>query len=34
MIRVVLFDLDDTLFAHREAVRAGIAAHLAADTRT
>ena len=29
-IRVVLFDLDDTLFAHREAVEAGIAAHRAA----
>ena len=31
MIRVALFDLDETLFAHREAVRAGIAAHLAAE---
>lgn len=27
MISVVLFDLDDTLFAHREAVQAGIRAH-------
>jgi len=26
-IRVVLFDLDDTLFAHRESVEAGILAH-------
>lgn len=26
-IRVVLFDLDDTLFAHRESVEAGIRAH-------
>ncbi|WP_223694484.1 HAD family hydrolase [Leifsonia poae] len=26
---VVLFDLDDTLFAHREAVARGIAAHIA-----
>ena len=26
-IRVVLFDLDDTLFAHREAVEAGVAAY-------
>lgn len=26
---VVLFDLDDTLFAHREAVERGIASHLA-----
>lgn len=29
-IRVVLFDLDDTLFAHRESVEAGIRAHRAA----
>ncbi|MEO7722135.1 MAG: HAD family hydrolase [Pseudolysinimonas sp.] len=29
-IRVALFDLDDTLFAHREAVDRGLAAHLAA----
>lgn len=29
-IDVVLFDLDDTLFAHSEAVAAGIAAHRAA----
>jgi putative hydrolase of the HAD superfamily len=29
-IRVALFDLDDTLFAHREAVDAGLAAHRAA----
>jgi len=28
---VLLFDLDDTLFAHRDAVRAGFAAHLAAQ---
>jgi putative hydrolase of the HAD superfamily len=28
-IRVALFDLDDTLFAHREAVERGIAAHRA-----
>ncbi|BDZ45832.1 hydrolase [Naasia aerilata] len=28
MIRAVLFDLDDTLFAHRGAVEAGILAHL------
>lgn len=27
MISVVLFDLDDTLFAHRQAVDAGIVAH-------
>jgi putative hydrolase of the HAD superfamily len=27
MIRVVLFDLDDTLFAHTESVRAGVLAH-------
>jgi putative hydrolase of the HAD superfamily len=27
-IRAVLFDLDDTLFAHREAVATGIVAHL------
>jgi putative hydrolase of the HAD superfamily len=27
-MKVVLFDLDDTLFAHREAVRVGFAAHL------
>ncbi|NQX11073.1 HAD family hydrolase [Microbacteriaceae bacterium VKM Ac-2855] len=27
MITVALFDLDDTLFAHREAVQAGIRAH-------
>lgn len=27
MAEVVLFDLDDTLFAHRESVEAGIAAH-------
>lgn len=30
MIRVVLFDLDDTLFAHRAAVEAGVRAHRAA----
>lgn len=30
MIRVVLFDLDETLFHHRQAVRDGIGAHLAA----
>lgn len=29
MIRLALFDLDDTLFAHREAVAAGIALHRA-----
>ncbi|MEP6481351.1 MAG: HAD family hydrolase [Rhodoglobus sp.] len=29
MIAVALFDLDDTLFQHRQAVRDGIAAHLA-----
>jgi putative hydrolase of the HAD superfamily len=29
-IRAVLFDLDDTLFAHRESVEAGIHAHRAA----
>ena len=29
-IRVALFDLDDTLFAHREAVERGLAAHRAA----
>ncbi|HEU0205205.1 MAG TPA: HAD family hydrolase [Pseudolysinimonas sp.] len=29
-IRVALFDLDDTLFAHREAVDRGLAAHRAA----
>jgi len=29
MISVALFDLDDTLFAHRLAVRDGIAAHIA-----
>jgi len=29
VIRVVLFDLDDTLFHHRQAVRDGIAAHVA-----
>ncbi len=29
MIRIALFDLDDTLFAHREAVAAGIALHRA-----
>jgi len=29
-IRVALFDLDDTLFAHREAVQRGLAAHRAA----
>lgn len=28
MISVVLFDLDDTLFAHRRAVEAGVVAHL------
>jgi putative hydrolase of the HAD superfamily len=28
MPRVVLFDLDDTLFAHRAAVAAGILLHL------
>jgi putative hydrolase of the HAD superfamily len=28
MIRVALFDLDETLFHHRQAVRDGIAAHL------
>lgn len=27
MIRAVLFDLDDTIFAHAEAVRAGVLAH-------
>jgi putative hydrolase of the HAD superfamily len=27
MIRVTLFDLDDTLFAHRSAVATGVAAH-------
>jgi putative hydrolase of the HAD superfamily len=27
MVSVVLFDLDDTLFAHRHAVAAGVAAH-------
>lgn len=31
VIRVALFDLDETLFDHREAVRAAIAAHLAAE---
>lgn len=30
MIRAVLFDLDDTLFAHRAAVAAGVVAHLQA----
>jgi putative hydrolase of the HAD superfamily len=30
MIRVVLFDLDDTLFAHRRAVEDGVIAHLKA----
>ena len=30
-IRVVLFDLDDTLFAHRKAVDDGIVAHLTAS---
>ena len=29
MIRVALFDLDDTLFHHRQAVRDGIGAHIA-----
>lgn len=29
-VRAVLFDLDDTLFAHRAAVEAGIVAHLTA----
>jgi len=29
VIRVALFDLDDTLFHHRQAVRDGIAAHVA-----
>ena len=29
-IRVAMFDLDDTLFAHREAVERGLAAHRAA----
>jgi putative hydrolase of the HAD superfamily len=29
MIRVALFDLDDTLFAHHKAVRDGITAHMA-----
>lgn len=29
MIRLALFDLDDTLFHHRQAVRDGIAAHVA-----
>lgn len=29
MIRLALFDLDDTLFHHRRAVRDGIAAHVA-----
>lgn len=28
MIELALFDLDDTIFAHRKAVRDGIAAHL------
>src|SRR4051812_20013875 len=27
MIRVALFDLDDTLFAHQHAVATGVAAH-------
>jgi len=31
VIRLALFDLDETLFAHREAVRAGIADVLARD---
>jgi putative hydrolase of the HAD superfamily len=31
MIRVALFDLDDTLFHHRQAVRDGIAAHIGGD---
>lgn len=31
MISVVLFDLDDTIFAHRLAVDRGIASHLAAS---
>lgn len=30
MIRLALFDLDDTLFHHRQAVREGIGAHVAA----
>ena len=30
-VKVVLFDLDDTLFAHAEAVASGVAAHLAAE---
>ena len=30
MISVVLFDLDDTLFAHRKAVEDGVLAHLSA----
>ena len=30
-IRAVLFDLDDTLFAHRAAVDAGVVAHLQAN---
>lgn len=33
-IRVALFDLDETLFAHRDAVRAGIADVLARDYPT
>ena len=31
MTSVVLFDLDDTIFAHRLAVDRGIASHLAAS---
>lgn len=34
MIPVVIFDLDDTLFAHRAAVRDGIAAHVARELGT
>jgi putative hydrolase of the HAD superfamily len=34
VIRVVIFDLDDTLFAHRAAVRDGIAAHVARELGT
>ena len=32
-VTFVLFDLDDTLFAHRDSLRRGFAAHLAAQTR-
>lgn len=31
MIRAILFDLDDTLFAHRKAVEDGVVAHLRAQ---